>query len=81
MWHASVALLENGRPVPTTSMDRKSRRLAGDLALRLINGVGIGRTIEGTVQIAHHARRVLSPDELRRIDQDWLALPPIDRGG
>lgn len=81
VWHASVALFDNERPVPTERMSKKDRKLAADLARRLLDGVGIGRDIEGAVTLAHHCRRQLSPDELRRIDQEWLAKPPVDSGG
>lgn len=80
MWHASVSLLDDGIPVPISMASRKQRRIAGALAMRLIEGVGAGRTLEQTKTVACHARRALSESEIARIDQEWLAIPAVDSG-
>jgi hypothetical protein len=81
VWHASIALYgPDGVPVPTASVDRKRRRLGAELAMRLISGVGWGPTREEAKEVAFHARRSLSDAEITRIDQDWLAIEPVDMG-
>jgi hypothetical protein len=80
VWHASVSLLVNGQPSLILYGTRTERRLAQSLAIRLIEGVGGGRTLEQTKEVACHARRALSEAELRQIDQQWLTIPAIDPG-
>jgi hypothetical protein len=82
VWHASIALYgpEGGAPLETATVDRKRRRLAFAFAERLLDGVGAGKSLEQAKKVAFHLRRALSDDELRRIDQAWLAIPAVDAG-
>lgn len=67
-------------PIPTAQVDKKAAKVARALAQHMIANVGDGQVIEHTKALAFHARRRLSPDELRRIDQAWLAIEPVDMG-
>lgn len=80
MWHASVALRWGGGPCPTHQIDRKTTRIGRRLACQLIEGVGDGDFIVHTKQLAFHARRRLSPSELRALSPEWLAIEPVDMG-
>lgn len=80
MWHASVALRGPAGPVPTLDVGRKDRRLAQEIARRLVEGVGEGEIIEHTKGVAFHARRRLTDTELAKLDPAWLAIPAVDMG-
>lgn len=56
------------------------RTEAAKIATQLLGGVGIEPSRLEYLKTACHFRRSLSGDEMRRIDQVWLAIPPIDMG-
>jgi hypothetical protein len=80
VWHASVAKFTPIGPVPTSALTRADRRIGAALALRLIEEVGFGPTREETKEVAIHARRSLSDDEIAALDPGWLAIPAVDMG-
>lgn len=81
VWHASLVLRDAvGGIVPAPEVDKKTAKLAWALASRLLDGVGAGEDVRHVKQLGFHLRRRLSVDELRRIDQAWLAIEPVDMG-
>ena len=80
MWHASVAVVRKSGVVETREVTGKEAKAAGMLRLALIAGVGTGEVFKHTKQVAFHARRQCSPDELAGLSPEWLAIPAVDMG-
>ncbi len=81
MWHASVAVLDEGmNPRILSSV----RRL--DLAKRVARGLlhGVGGAVPDRLDVGDvvvHLRRPLSEREIASLDPGWLAIPAVDLAG
>jgi hypothetical protein len=80
VWHASVSSLDHAG-ARFLSLPRQTRRLAVQLGVLLLNGVGEGETRREAVTLAAHFRRRLSNAELSWIDPAWLAIHAVDVAG
>ena len=54
---------------------------AVNLGRALLEGVGTGDVFIGWGEVALHVRRQLSPEEIERLDPEWLACPAVDMAG
>lgn len=84
MWHASIALLEDGffgpgLPKPIAGVKHLS--FAKAFARDLLFGVGMKPDRIDLGQLVVHLRRALSDYEIGLLDPEWVAIPAVDSAG
>lgn len=80
MWHASVAVMDEGQPVPPLATTDAEARAAATQCAAMLAGVGMEPSRFEPKDIAFHLRRSLSDAEIARLDPAWLAIPAVDMG-
>lgn len=81
VWHSSVAVWRRGEIVPTEIQHPRHRRLAQELCLSVLEGVGVGETRRERFAITWQARRRLSPEEIAAQTPEWCAIQAVHSGG
>jgi hypothetical protein len=80
VWHASVARLKpSGRGLTLTDRwGSGTLHEARRLAMRALQDVGMGESVEMLRPACLHLRRSLSQEEMRFLSAEWLAIPAQD---
>jgi hypothetical protein len=79
VWHASVARLSRaGFPVDSARWGEGTLRAARRIAREVLNGVGVGESVEMLRSTCLHLRRSLSLEEVGTLSPAWLAIPARD---
>lgn len=48
------------------------------MAMNILSGVGDGESVEALRPTCLHVRRSLSPEEMKSLSAEWLAIPAQD---
>lgn len=81
MWHASIAVHDEGGQVPWSRCGFKARAIVRDTVIGLLSGVGTGVTRRERSEVVLHARRRLSERELAQLTAAWCAIPAVGIAG
>jgi len=86
VWHVSVSLLCGGL-VSNQRMKRREDWTASEvkegrkLCRKLLREVGGGEEFWKVGEMCEHYRKLMTAEEIQRLDPKWLALPAIDEAG
>jgi hypothetical protein len=80
VWHVSIARLNpSGKGlISTDRWGGGTLRYARRIAMRALNGVGDGESVEMLKPVCLHLRRSLSLGEVGTLSSEWLAIPARD---
>ena len=85
MWHVSVSLLcggtiSNRRMKPRTEWTASEVKESHKLCRKLLREVG-REEFWKVGEVCEHYRKLMTTEEIQRLDPKWLALPAIDEAG